>query len=358
VDVLKTAPLAACPGHVRIDVASGGTGRLVRLVTALFEQGAVRVLVGTQSLLGEGWDAPALNSLILASNTASFMLSNQMRGRAIRTNPRDEGKVANIWHLATLEPEADEGVDSIAARFDWGYLYEQAGERSDADLLQRRFRAFEGISNGDSTLIESGIGRLGVAAGLGPQAANERTFAIAADRAQIADRWARSLGEGEARSRVRETAAPSYAPRALSLHDTLHSLGWSALAAGSTAGAWELRHVSSVAGAATIGSAVAGAALVASLPRLFRAARLAWRNGSVERSLAQVGRAVLEALGEAGLANADEVADGAFVVRHSLDGRADIVLTGVRRATERHVMQAIAEVLGPVQNPRFRRPSR
>jgi hypothetical protein len=152
---------------------------------------------------------------------------------------------------------------------------------------------------------------------------------------------------------VRETAAPSYAPRALSLHDTLHSLGWSALAAGSTAGAWELRHVSSVAGAATIGSAVAGAALVASLPRLFRAARLAWRNGSVERSLAQVGRAVLEALGEAGLANADEVADGAFVVRHSLDGRADIVLTGVRRATERHVMQAIAEVLGPVQNPRY-----
>ena len=42
-----------------------------------------------------------------------------------------------------------------------------------------------------------------------------------------------------------------------------------------------------------------------------------------------------------------------FGVRSSLDGRRDIVLTGVSRNTERLVMQAITELLGPVQNPRY-----
>jgi len=30
-----------------------------------------------------------------------------------------------------------------------------------------------------------------------------------------------------------------------------------------------------------------------------------------------------------------------------------VILTGVSRAGERQVMQAIAEMLGPVQNPRY-----
>src|SRR5690606_36703422 len=73
----RLSELPACPGHVRLEGKTGGTAQLVRVVTALFGRGDIRMLVGTQSLLGEGWDAPALNSLILASNTASFMLSNQ-----------------------------------------------------------------------------------------------------------------------------------------------------------------------------------------------------------------------------------------------------------------------------------------
>jgi len=40
-------------------------------------------------------------------------------------------------------------------------------------------------------------------------------------------------------------------------------------------------------------------------------------------------------------------------IRASLDGRKYIVLTGVSRAAERQVMQAIAEILEPVQNPRY-----
>lgn len=83
-----------------------GTNRdKVNIISKLFEDGLINVLVGTQSLLGEGWDSPCINSLILASYVGSFMLSNQMRGRAIRIYKKDANKTANIWHLVTIEPE-------------------------------------------------------------------------------------------------------------------------------------------------------------------------------------------------------------------------------------------------------------
>src|SRR5690606_17292436 len=40
---------------------------MVHIITQIFQRGEIEVLVGTKSLLGEGWDAPAINSLILAS---------------------------------------------------------------------------------------------------------------------------------------------------------------------------------------------------------------------------------------------------------------------------------------------------
>ena len=80
---------------------------MVGLITALFKQGGIHVLVGTTSLLGEGWDAPSVNSLILASFVGSYMLSNQMRGRAIRTQEGNPHKTANIWHLVCQEEDAE-----------------------------------------------------------------------------------------------------------------------------------------------------------------------------------------------------------------------------------------------------------
>lgn len=125
-DALRTSTMAACPGHLRIEATGGGSALLVRIVTALFQSGELRILVGTQSLLGQGWDAPALNSLVLASNTASFVLSNQMRGRAIRTNPEDAGKVANIWHLATLDPAGWDIASLAVNAAEWGALGDNA----------------------------------------------------------------------------------------------------------------------------------------------------------------------------------------------------------------------------------------
>lgn len=343
--------LPGCPGHVRLE---GGGRSLVPLVTRMLETGAVRVLVGTQSLLGEGWDAPVLNSLVLASNTASFMLSNQMRGRAIRIDPKRPDKIANIWHLATIVPDTTPTPNKFTDWANWGARGDDISPgMSDAQLLKRRFRCFEGISNGDSLLIESGVGRLGIDLSRGIDVANGSTMRLAASRSDTAERWSASLGEGEKRSHTREIAAPNYAPRALSHHDTLQALMWSAAGGGAFAAADALRSVNSLSGLAPFAMIAAGTAALATLPQLARAALLTWRNGSIERSLESVGTAILTGLSAAGLVAPDELAKARFEIRNSLDGTKDVIVLDVKRSTERHVMQALSEVLGPVQNPRY-----
>jgi hypothetical protein len=194
---------------------------------------------------------------------------------------------------------------------------------------------------------------LGIDVAGGLAEANRKTFELAADRGEIARRWTESLGEGTPRARVRETAAPSYAPRRLAFYDTLQALVMSGLAAGALAAANALRNVSPAQEIGVVGMALAAAACVASLPKLVRAGRLAWRNGSLEGSLDEVGYAVLIALHEAGLVGDGDLRSGHFETLSSLDGRKEVVLVGVSRSTERCVMKAIAELLGPVQNPRY-----
>lgn len=351
-DTIRTKAISACPGHVELLAANSAD--LTRAVTALFQKGHVRILVGTQSLLGQGWDAPALNSLVLASNTSSFVLSNQMRGRAIRIDPKKPDKVSNIWHLATIEPGLDGLKDAIATSLDWGAFndYDNAG-LTDIGTVARRFKAFECISNGQSNLIESGLGRLGLTASISLSDQNQVAFALARDRAAISDKWSRSLGEGNERSHVRETAAPNYAPRSLSWNDTLQSLLWTASGSACMAVADQLRGVTSFEIIGVVALGAAGAATLASFPSLFKAGRLLWRNGTLENGFSQVAGVVHESLYSSGQLALTDYENAEFDVESSIDGRKDIVVKGVSRAAERLIMTAIAEVLGPVQNPRY-----
>jgi superfamily II DNA or RNA helicase len=345
--------MAGCPGHLKVEASGGDAHRMVELFTTLFCRGELTLLVGTQSLLGEGWDAPAINSLILASNSAAFMLSNQMRGRAIRIDPARPDKVANIWHLATLERLPRNPVEQWADRLNWGYLNNSDAITSDFDLLCRRFRAFEGIANSDSTLIESGLMRLAWSGAGGIEQANAFTLGCARERDVTASRWRRSLGDASSRAHVRDTASPNYAPRHLSWSDTLGWLGASAVSSGITAAAYELGQITDNTDFAALGAAAGGAMTLAVLPKLAKAAWLAARNGSLEQSLRQVGRAVVVGLNRAGVISEAESVTATFRIRRSLSGRIDIVVDGVSRAAERAIISAIGEILGPVQNPRY-----
>lgn len=124
----------------------------VSIVGKLFEEGKIVTIVGTKSLLGEGWDSPCINSLIMASFVGSFMLSNQMRGRAIRVFKNDPNKTANIWHLVTLEPESLDSNEKLDCNEE---------SSSDYKTLKRRFDCFVGPHYTEDS-IESGIDRISI----------------------------------------------------------------------------------------------------------------------------------------------------------------------------------------------------
>jgi superfamily II DNA or RNA helicase len=142
-------PLWHAPEFLQVHAPDRDSGQVLEWITRLFTAGEINTLVGTASLLGEGWDAPAVNTLILATTIGASMSSNQMRGRAIRAQPDNPGKTANIWHLACLTGSTDHsGSDP-----DTG----QAG--ADFEGLVRRFRSFAGLAY-DAPVVENGIERL------------------------------------------------------------------------------------------------------------------------------------------------------------------------------------------------------
>ena len=351
---LRAVTLPHCDSHVSIRASGAGKRHLVSMVTELFETGQITILVGTHSLLGEGWDAPAIDSLILASNTASYMLSNQMRGRAIRVDAARPGKVANIWHLATVaDMDAVNQVERLNDHFDWGAVAAGQGLSTDLDLLSRRFEAFAGISNDGSQRIRTGLDRLGIAAHPSLDAANAASFARAADREAIARDWAASLGDAPERAHVREVAAPRHFPRRLVWRSTLQSLALSGLASGAAAAGWSLLADFGAQPWTVLLAGAGSAAAIATFPKAARSLRFLWRNGSLENSLREVGQMILWGLHHAGIMTDAELDDAAVIVEGSIDGTRTIAFDGLGRSADIAAMDALVELLGPIQNPRY-----
>lgn len=175
---------------------SGSQGSLASMVTQLFNEGYIRVLIGTKSLLGEGWDSPCINSLILASFVGSFMLSNQMRGRAIRTQKGNPDKVSNIWHLICMEPDKSEEAVNGTKKAGKSEVQDSNQESEDFITLRRRFEGFLGVHY-EKNVIENRLNRLSYIKPpyTGPMLdkMNEQMVALAANREGLSKRWADSL---------------------------------------------------------------------------------------------------------------------------------------------------------------------
>lgn len=130
-----------CLGYSEI-LLTENTHLCTQMITMLFEKGEIEILIGTKSLLGEGWDSPCINALIMASSVGSYVLSNQMRGRAIRASKDNPDKTSNIWHLVCMTDTK-----------------ESCEVTEDFRTLQRRMMGFLGVSY-DGTVIENGMERL------------------------------------------------------------------------------------------------------------------------------------------------------------------------------------------------------
>ncbi len=103
--VERTGALAEIVGSGR----DWGSSTYVLLVTALFEAGVTRCLVGTRGLLGEGWDAKTANVLVDLTAVSAYVSTNQLRGRCLRLDPDRPEKVADLWDVVTVAPDMERG---------------------------------------------------------------------------------------------------------------------------------------------------------------------------------------------------------------------------------------------------------
>jgi superfamily II DNA or RNA helicase len=312
----------------------------VRLMTCVFDRGGITVLVGTKSLLGEGWDAPCINTLILASFVGSYVLSNQMRGRSIRVDPSHALKTANIWHLVCVEP---------------GML----GPGEDYELLVRRCSAFVGVS-ATARKIENGTERLGFDQ---PPFSREQIMQIniktcgrALDRSGLRTSWQRALASGTNKEMVDGLKAADEAlPHGFVLTNTITSLliqAWLtflALFFEFLRGA--ARFAISEDALARL-AAVVGLAAAISLPWALLAVWRFIRHGTPERSVREIGRAVLESLQYEG---SIEQAAGRMRVyaNRNDDGTVFCWVGGSTGREQTAFLRALREVLRPIENPRY-----
>jgi hypothetical protein len=109
----------------------------VPLVTSIFERGLCRCLVSTRSLLGEGWNAVSLNTLVDLTAITSYAYVNQIRGRSIRLDEKRPFKIADNWDIVTVMDDPDHGSQ-------------------DLERLRKKYTRFFGISI--DGIIERGIG--------------------------------------------------------------------------------------------------------------------------------------------------------------------------------------------------------
>ena len=319
-----------------LDCAAGSRGS-VALLTEAFEKGLIHILIGTKALLGEGWDSPCVNSLVLASFVGSFMSSNQMRGRAIRIDRREPEKASNIWHLVTLLPP-DERLSFLSAE-------EEAPLGEDFALLRRRFECFMAPSYNGET-IESGLDRVDI---LCPpytrehiEEINAEMLARAADRRGMAASWDKALLRRPS-GRIRETVRAGSAVR-----PRLYAAG--------AGGAAALHGVL----LGTLGTlcflSPPSAAYLAFLPLMGLSAcglvgdlRRSIGNGSPRRSVERLGSALLRALRTAGAITAE----GAQLAVSERAGGVECTLEGASVREENLFAAALGELLAPLDNPRY-----
>jgi hypothetical protein len=339
---LKTEELVCDENYCIVSLESEDKHKIVSIITKLFTEGGITVLVGTKSLLGEGWDAPSINSLVLASFVGTYMLSNQMRGRAIRKQIGNPAKTANVWHLICVELNSSVWSD-------------------DFELLARRFKAFMGVSFVEEGVIEDGVARLGI--GFPPYSKeriefiNEEMKTKAVDREGLRKKWDEALKRsGTEVQVVHEIKAPKvWLPRNFIFYNTIAALFWQGItwggyifgkimeAAQRSQSALQTLRVFIIACAVT--------AIVA-VPMSLKALWLFIRNAPVESSVRQIGEALLKTLvyikaiktKESDLKiEATEVGLGVFSC--SLDGGTTY---------EKSVyLDAFEEIVGPIENPRY-----
>ncbi|WP_277467925.1 DEAD/DEAH box helicase family protein [Paenibacillus sp. PastF-2] len=334
---LTERPLPHDSRYVSIEVRDSNRSSIVEWVTALFTEGGIRVLVGTAALLGEGWDAPGINSMIMASYVGSFMLSNQMRGRAIRAQRGNPDKTGAIWHLACVDTGLADGGEDMAS-------------------LARRFRSLVGLSITNET-IESGMDRVGLTqrqlSDRDIELYNAQTLERARERHLLKEQWASAIALNGSMTEELRTDRESV-PRPVVYPYTIKAVLTFAAALAlqffvEAISSPQLLH-SDAPGWFKMSIAAVLASVCAS-PWIFKAATMTLKHQSLERSIREAGLAVYTVLYEMKLIQS---APSIHLIGTQEDKGMIVCWLRDGSTHEKTVfLNAMQQLLDPIDNPRY-----
>ena len=336
---VAAAPLLDAPQVSEVHAPGVSSASLVRAASVLLTRGDLHVVVGTRGLFGEGWDCPAVNTLIDLTAVATASATQQLRGRTLRLDPAWPEKVAHNWTVTALLPSSF----ALSAA-------------PDAARLRRKHDRLWGLDVDEPSRIVRGLsGALSSAQQQGLRAVLRGEGAIegvndllvlpsrAATRAAwgIGDPYADAVGVSALVPRRR--SAPVFRTSVRSSRALGGALG------GLGAGAAALGAVAWFVGSPGVAAVLLVAAAWVGFPlwRSWRQARV-FRGGSAD-AYGRVGAVVWETLRTAG-----RVADvpGAIAVWPS-DGDVSVTVPDAALTEQRIFAEAMGELFGPVRTPRF-----
>ncbi len=338
---IRVKPLLYDDAYVTLEMKGAHNQQLVKIMTAMFTAGEIHVLTGTTALLGEGWDAPSINSMILASYVGSFMLSNQMRGRAIRVERGNDEKTSTIWHLVCIDP-----TDKAA-----GY---------DMATLTRRFKGFVGVSY-DGEIIENGLERIGLPRSpIKPgewKDSNTRMKEHAKERHAFKNHWQHAIDKSEGKKMVEEiTFQPDVVPNSAIFPFTIKALLFQAIIGGIITFFESLQVVArsnSWRGLLILLVFTLSISVLVTLPRVIKGLWLWVRYGTVETSAKEIGETVLHTLHHGGQVKTDKKR---FTIKAEDTFKNGIIhfwIDGGTKFEQVLLLQSVQEIHLPIDNPRY-----
>ncbi|QBR88547.1 DEAD/DEAH box helicase [Microbacterium wangchenii] len=350
---VAAAALLESPDASELHAPGVGAALLVRAASVLLTRGAVQVVVGTRGLFGEGWDCPAVNTLIDLTAVSSASATQQLRGRTLRLDPAWPDKVAHNWTVTALLPSS---------------FPLQA--QPDATRLRRKHARLWGLDVDDPARVVRG---LSIALSAGQRAAVDAVLAKDENASVQALNAASPLPERRA-TRAQWRIGAEYADREVVsalVPRRPHTPVFRTSAPASRAVGAALGGVLAASAVAGAGAASAGAlvspelGIVAGITVVVagigNAVPLAatWRQTRAQAAAGSEPYRRIAALVWAALRRAGRVADTepAIVVVEADPQAGLIPLTieapSAARADQQVFADAMAELLGPVRTPRF-----
>ncbi|MEP0266766.1 DEAD/DEAH box helicase family protein [Dokdonia sp.] len=320
-----------------------GKSHIVSVMTALFTKGHIEVLIGTTSLLGEGWDAPAINTLVLASYVGSFVMSNQMRGRAIRVYPKYPDKVASVWHLACIDPTNIDG-----------------GE--DLKKLYHRFDAFCGISLQGQSYVENGSDRFALPKKeFDATTLNERMFSLAMQREEVKLRWKHAITTGNILVRelkldfneVSQTTAKTSTKQRIYLRKVIELVVIEVLFLVLCVLSFIAFSYTSLSRSLTVSLLIIFiGGFIKYFPKMQNALQLFLKYGQVDKALYKIGKTLLHALYEKKLINTS-FSKVTLEVQKNGEKEVTCFISGATVKEEVLFVNSLREIVQAIDNPRY-----